>query len=214
MVFIVSHAQKIARPYPENKVIRAHDAWAYQSAREARAAGESRRDEIIAAASEAFEAEQVRGYREGREAAKLEQSGNMIELVSQTVDYFAKVEAQMADLVLEAVRHIASDFDDRQKVLKVVRNSLAVVRNQRQILVKVHPDQSEAIREAINSLKESFPSIEHIEIASDIQLERDACVIESDIGRVEASMSGQIEALRASFERVFSSTQNAEESEA
>ena len=206
MVFIARSTKEIVRPVPEGKVIRAEDAWAYKSAREAVSAGIARRDEIVNAAVAAFEAEQQRGYSDGREAAKLEQSGNMLEIVSQTVDYFSKIEAQMVDLVLEAVRRITSDFDDRQKVSKVVRNSLSMVRNQRQILVKVHTEQTDEIQVQIDSFKLSFPGIEHIEVVADPLLARDACVIESDIGRVEASMSGQIEALRSTFERVFSAS--------
>ncbi len=208
MVFIVRDAKEVARPQPAGKVIRAEDAWAYRAAREAVEIGHTRRDEIIAAAVAAFEAEQRRGYREGHEAAKLEQSCNMIEMISQTVDYFAKVEAQMVDLVMEAVRRITNDFDDRKKVEKVVKNSLAMVRNQRQILVKVHPEQAMGIRDQVESFKQAFPGIEQIEVVPEHKLAQDACVIESDIGRVEASMSGQIEALRSTFERVFNASRD------
>jgi type III secretion protein L len=211
MVFIVRNAKELARPLPAGKVIRAEDAWAYRTVREAVEAGHLRREEIIAAAVVAFEAEQRRGYREGNEAAKLEQSGNMIEMISQTVDYFAKVEAQMVDLVMEAVRRITNDFDDRKKVEKVVKNSLAMVRNQRQIMVKVHPEQAAGIRDQVESFKLAFPGIEQIEVVPEHQLAQDACVIESDIGRVEASMSGQIEALRTTFERVFSASRDRQE---
>ncbi len=53
------------------------------------------------------------------------------------------------------------------------------------------------------SFKQAYRGIESIEVIADLGIDEDACVIESDIGQVEASMSGQIEALRASFERVF-----------
>lgn len=206
MVFIVRSAKEIARPVAGSKVISAEDAWAYKTANEALAAGHARRDEIVSAALAAFEAEQRRGYADGREAAKLEQSGNMLEIISQTVEYFAKVEAQMVDLVLEAVRRITNDFDDREKVAKVVKNSLSMVRNQRQVIVRVHPDQVEEIRLQIDSFKKAFPGIEQIEVIPENHIAIDACVIESDIGRVEASMSGQIEALRSTFERVFNAS--------
>lgn len=206
MVFIVRSAKEIARPVPEGKVIPAKEAWTYKTANEALAAGYARRDDIVSAALAAFEAEQRRGYTDGREAAKLEQSGNMLEIISQTVDYFSKVEAQMVDLVLEAVRRITNDFDDRQKVEKVVKNSLSMVRNQRQVLVRVHPEQVEKIRSQIDSFKQAFPGIEQIEVVQESHIAIDACVIESDIGRVEASMSGQIEALRSTFERVFNAS--------
>ena len=204
MVFIVREAKGIERPLPQNKIIKAEDAWAVKTAREALAAGNARRQEIESAALAAFEAEQRRGYFEGREQAKIEQSGNMIDIIGRTVDYFAKVEAQMVDLVLEAVRRIINDFDDRQKIEKVVGNCLSLVRNQQQITIKVHPDRAAQIRQDIHRFQAKFPAIEQIEVIHDNQLAIDACVIESDIGRVEASLSGQIEALRTTLERVFS----------
>ena len=156
----------------------------------------------------AFEAEQHRGYREGREAARLEQTANMIEIIGQTVDYFSKVEAQMVDLVMDAVRRIANDFDDREKVIKVVRNSLALVRNQKHITVKVHPSRIDDLKANVRSLQDAYPGIENIETIAEPGIADDACVIESDIGQVEASMSGQIEALRSTFERVFGASRS------
>lgn len=203
MAFIIRSGQELSLPDKAVKVIKARDFWAYRQAREAVAEGIQRRDQIVDAALVAFEAEQRRGYAEGKEAARLEQSTNMIGIISQTVDYFAKVEAQMVDLVMDAVRRIVGDFDDRERVLMVVRSALASVRGQRQILVRVNPANVEIIKSHIIALTETYPSIEQIEVVADGQLAEDACVIESDIGQVEASMSGQVEALRASFERVF-----------
>jgi type III secretion protein L len=207
MVFIHRADQELSRPDAEGKVIKAQDFWTCRKAREAMAEGVARRDQIIGAALSAFEAEQQRGYREGREAARLEQTANMIEIIGQTVDYFAKVEAQMVDLVMDAVRRIANDFDDREKVIKVVRNSLALVRNQKHITVKVHPSRIDDLKGNIHRLQEAYPGIENIEAIAEPGIADDACVIESDIGQVEASMSGQIEALRTTFERVFGSSQ-------
>jgi type III secretion protein L len=212
MAFIIRNDQELSRPERSSKVIKAQDFWAYMQAREAVAEGIKRRDQIVDAAHAAFEAEQRRGYLEGREAARLEQTGNMISIISQTVDYFAKVEAQMVDLVLDAVRRIVDDFDDRERIVKVVRNSLASVRGQKQLLVKVNPVHTSTIKSHISALMETYPSIEQIEVIADNQLAEDACVIESDIGQVEASMSGQLEALRASFARVFGNASTSPES--
>jgi type III secretion protein L len=208
MVFIVRSDSPVGYPVADSKIIRAKDVWAYREASEAVAAGEKRRDTIVAAGLAAFEAEQRRGFQVGQEAARIEQTSNMIEIISQTVDYFSKVEAQLVDLVMDAVRRIANDFDEREKVIRVVRNSLAIVRNQRQVLVKVNPGQVFTIREQVQALKEAFPTIENLEVIADSALLDDACVIESDIGRVEASMSGQIEALRSTFEKVFSASRD------
>lgn len=203
MAFIYTARDALSCIDRASKVIKAQEFWAYRKARQAIADGIARRDSLIEAAQFAYEFERKRGYREGRDAARVEQSAHMIDIVSQTVDYFSKIEIQMIDLVMDAVKRIANDFDDHDKVAKVVRNSIALVRNQKFISVKVHPSQCSFIDGSIKDMLESYPAIEHIDVVGDSSLPEDACVIESDIGSIEASMSGQIEALRSTFKKVF-----------
>ncbi len=202
MVFI-ARSDILSRVEVADKVIKGRDFWAFSRAKKALMDANDEKDRIVGAACTAYEDEKKRGYREGVELAKLEQSANMIAIVSQTLDYFSKVEAQMVELVMEAVQKIASDFSDREKVIKVVRNSLTLVRNQKYITVVVHPSQSEGVIEGIRIIRSGFPAIENIDVVTDPKLDTDACVIESDVGRVEASMTGQIRALRSTFEKVF-----------
>lgn len=203
MAFIIRRNQELARPDTSRKFIKGCDYWELQKAEKMISAAEKKRDAIIDAALAGFEAEQRRGYQQGREEARLEQSAKMIDVISQTVEYFGKIEAQMVDLVMDAVRRIIDDFDDREKVIKVVRNAMTMVRNQRQISIRVNPTNLTDVKTQINALKQSFNGIEQMEVVADIHLDIDACVIESDMGQVEASMSGQLEALKNSFGRVF-----------
>ncbi len=203
MAFLIRRTQELAQLDTVSKVIKANDFWQHQQARDMMSSAKEKRDQILDASLAGFEAEQSRGYRQGRDEARQEQAQKMIGIISQTVDYFSKIEAQMVDLVLDAVRRIIDDFDDREKVLKVVRNALTMVRNQRQILIRVHPVNVAEIKSQVNELKQSFPGIEQMDVSPDVNLDKDACVIESDMGQVEASMSGQMEALKASFGRVF-----------
>ena len=207
MVFIVRGPAPLSRPDTGKKVIKAADFWAFKQAEDAVADGMRRHDEIIRDAQAAFLAEQQRGYRAGTEAARLEQAGNMMEIVGHTVEYFAKIECQMVDLVLDAVRRIVTDYDDRQQVLAVVRNSLALMRSQKHLTLRVHPDQVEVIRSQLDQLRENSPAINLIDVVEDCERKLDECIIESDIGRVEASMSGQLETLRATFAKVFGGQQ-------
>jgi type III secretion protein L len=209
MAFIVLSQDDLARLDKSKKIIKACDVWAFHDARKAVEDGRSRRNQILDAAMAAFEAEQRRGYLEGQEGARLEQTANMVSIISQTVDYFAKVEEQMVDLVLEAMRRIIDDYNDHEKIQMVVKTSLALVRSRRQITVKVHPFNLDTIQSQITALLEKYPGIERLEVVTDPQLAKDACIIESDIGQIEASMSGQIDALRESLGRVFGSNTSA-----
>jgi type III secretion protein L len=202
-VFVIREYESLSRPEIAEKVIKAKDFWAFKEAERALADAMQRRQQIITSAQEAYEAERQRGYAEGSEEARLEQSGNMVEIVSQTVEYYGKVETQMVDLVLDAVRKVVNDFDDRQRVSTVVKNCLDLVRSQKHLSLNVHPSQVDYMRGQIAELQKVYPSISHIDVHPDARLTLDACVVESEIGVVEASLAGQVETLREALAVVF-----------
>ncbi len=190
------------------RIIKSNDLLAFKCAKQIIADANNIKDEILAEAKIKYEEEKYRGYKEGREQAKFEQSANMIAIVSQTVDYFSKVEIQMVDLVFEAVRKIVFEYNDRERIAEVVKGSLALVRAQKMITLKVHPSQCESVSDDLEYLRSIFPTIEHINLASDASVKIDACVIESDVGKVESSMQNQLEALRSTMEKVFGCSSN------
>lgn len=190
---------------PGVKILRAEEVFVFRSAEEIVAEASDQSDRILAETESAFQLERQRGYREGHEAAQLEQSEQMIGNIGQTVDYFARVEGQMVDLVMRAVRKIIEGFDDEERVLIAVKSALSVVRNQKQITLRTHPHQTEIVRARVNEVLAAYPGIGYLDIVADSRLKADACIVETEIGTVEASLDGQIEALRAAFEKVLGS---------
>lgn len=194
-----------AEPDPSARVLRAADLAALASAQAVLDAAHAQAEAIAASAQDAFEAERRRGYEDGKQEALLDQAEKMIETVSRTVDYFAGVENEMVDLVMAAVRKVVDGFDDREKVMVVVRNALAVVRNQKQMTLRLHPDEIDIVRERINDILAAYPGVGYLDLVADARLARGACILESEIGMVEASLEGQIEALRNAFQRTLGS---------
>jgi type III secretion protein L len=111
----------------------------------------------------------------------------------------------MVDLVMDAVRAVIYAYDDKERIQITVRNVLAVARSQKQVTVRVTPVEVAAVREKLDALKAEFPGIEVIEVMPDHRLEGDACVLETEVGVVEASLETQLTALRQAFERVLGS---------
>jgi type III secretion protein L len=106
---------------------------------------------------------------------------------------------------------VVSDFDDRQRVTTVVKNCLDLVRSQKQLALSVHPSQVDYLRSQIGELQKIYPSISHIDVHPDAKLAMDACVVESDIGIVEASLAGQVEMLRDALSVVFEQKADSED---
>lgn len=194
-----------ARIAPGARVVRAADVAAWTHAEGLIAAAREQADAIVAQAQAAFEEERQRGYAEGLAEAQMEQAEKMIENVSRTVDYFAKVETDMVALVMAAVRKIIDGYDDADRVIIVVKNALSVVRNQKQMTLRLHPQQVETVRARVNDLLAAYPGVGYLDIVGDGRLGKEACILESEIGLVEASIDGQIAALQGAFHKVLGS---------
>ena len=205
MAFILRAGSRIIRPDPGRKVIKAADYGSLRKADAIIADAEARAKEIVASAQKAYDAEKARGYEDGRDEARIEAAERMIETTSRTIDYFSKIEGQMVELVLGAVRKIFDDFDDEKRVMMVVKSALAAVRNQKQMTLRIPPQHVETVRKHVNELLAAYPGVGYLDIAADPRLAGDACILESEIGIVEASITGQIGALKNTFKKILGS---------
>lgn len=187
------------------KVVRAEDVRALHAAAQAVEQANAQADEILRQARQVYESERKRGYAEGREEARLEHAEQMIENVARNVEYFSRVEDRVVNLVMQALQKIMDGFDDRERVLITVRSILAVVRNQRQITLRLAPDQVELVRSRVSELLAAYPGVGYLDLVGDGRLKGDACILESEIGLVEASIDGQLAAIRAAFQKVLGS---------
>ena len=194
-----------ARIAPGQRVLRAADVAAWGDAEALLASARQQADAIIAGAEAALEAERQRGYAEGVAEAQMEQAEKMIDTVSRTIDYFARVEGDVVALVMSAVRKIIDGFNDEERVLIVVKNALSVVRNQKQMTLRLHPQQVDVARARMNDLLASYPGVGYLDIVADGRLSLESCILESEIGLVEASIEGQITALETAFTKVLGS---------
>ena len=106
---------------------------------------------------------------------------------------------------MSAVRKIIDGFNDEERVLIVVKNALSVVRNQKQMTLRLHPQQVDVARARMNDLLASYPGVGYLDIVADGRLSLESCILESEIGLVEASIEGQIKALETAFTKVLGS---------
>lgn len=195
----------IVRPAPGEKILRGDDLAAWKDAQGMLQAARLQADDILLQARRAFEEERRRGYAAGEHEARLKQAEKIMETVGQSVDYLARFEHEIIELVMRAIRKIIDGFSDEDKVMAVTRNALAIVRNQKQITLRLNPDQVESVRRRVNELLAAFPVVGYIDILEDTRVAYGACILESEVGLVEADLEGQIDALRTAFERILGS---------
>jgi type III secretion protein L len=161
---------------------------------------------IIADANGAHEAERRKGYAKGLDEARREQATQVIENVARNIDFLEKSEDWIVDLVMQAVRKVIEGFGDRERTVAAVRSVLAIARDQKQVTLRLSPEQADALRAQIQDMMAAYPSIGFIEVVSERQLTGDTCVMESEMGVVEASIEIQLAAIQSAFDRTLGRT--------
>ena len=131
----------------------------------------------------------------------------MIENATRMVEFFASVEQRMVGLVMDAVRRIIADYSDAERVMAVVRSGLHVMRNQKQLTLRLAPEHAPQVSARAAELLQSFPGIGMLDIVPDSRLKGDAAILESEIGVVEASIDMQMQALEHGFQKMLGSRQ-------
>jgi type III secretion protein L len=203
--FYIIRSGKIT-PAPGKKIIKASE---YAVMAEASALlDEARREAelILAQAQEAAQAMREKGYRDGVREGKQKIAEKMLETVQRTVDYMASSEETICEIVVTAVRRVIGEMDDRERIVRIVRNALAVVRSQKRVIVKVAQQDLDTVRGEVDALMRQFPGIEFIEVVADPRLPPQSCILESDMGIVDASIDVQLAAIKKALLKTIRKT--------
>jgi len=189
----------------ESPLVTAEDAAGVASAAEVVAAAEVEAARILDEAKATYESEKKRGYDDGIAEGKSEMLMQKIDLVDESVRYMASVEKTVCDLVMKALRKCVAEVGDEELVAQIVKKAMqAVVRNQRQIRVRVNPAMTGAVKGRVQQMMAEFPTLTFVDVAEDAHLPTTACVVETEAGIVEASVEGQLQALENSIRQSFS----------
>jgi type III secretion protein L len=180
---------------PETRLLKRADYQMFVMAGEILAAAEQEAEQQRAET----EREQARrlqaGYEQGLAQARLEMAARMLETVERTVDYLGAVEHRVVALVMMSVRKVLGEFEDAELSARLVRQALQVVRNQPQATIRVCPAQAEQLQQRLNELLVGYNSLRMVEVVPDPRLGRGDCILETEIGVVDASMETQLKAL-------------------
>jgi len=91
-----------------------------------------------------------------------------------------------------------------ERVLDVVRGALRRLAERRRVTVLVHPEDLDAVREAIPSIASELGGIEHCEVQAERRMGRGGAIARTDEGQVDASVETQLERARELVEAELS----------
>lgn len=188
----------------DSALVNSGEAGVIAMAEDIIAAAEAEAAKIAEEAKEAYEEEKRKGYDDGIAEGKTEILMQKLDLVDESVRYMESIEGKVSDVVLKALRKCISEIGDKELVCQIVKKAMqAVVRNQRQITIKVAPEMVNVVKERLQLILSDFPSLSFAEVSEDAHLAPTACVVETEAGIVEASIDGQIAAIEKSIRKNF-----------
>lgn len=186
----------------DRRIVKAADVATVSSAAEIIAAAEADAARIREEAKAAFEEERRKGYEKGLSDGKMEIAMLKLEQVDSSVAFMESVEQKMADIVMKALKSFVVEVGDKELVLQIVRKTLnAVIRTQRQVVLKVSPEMVETVRARVAEFRIAYPTIESFDVVEDPRLKGASCVLETEAGVADASVDTQLAAIEKSLQK-------------
>jgi len=161
---------------------------------------------VLQTAKRQAELLQRRAYFDGRAAgvahAQSEAIKHVLEAQKQARDLVAASELRIVELAVSIVTRIAPRLDQGELLAALAAEAMAAIRDERHICVRTSSAGEKSTREMLERWQAAHPEIETVELMIDPQLDPMACVVETELGRIEVGLSAQLEAIRTTLTAV------------
>jgi type III secretion protein L len=201
MARIVLFPEGDIAPGPETRVMRVAEYAVFVEARDALARARLEADECRRQAEEAYEERRREGFAEGLAEGKAEMATQLLETLTASVDHVAAMESQLVEVVIQSLRTILGTFDRGELAGQVVASALRLVRDEKRILLRVAADEATAVEARLGEITKRYPGMVRVDVAADPTLAPGGCVLETEVGVVDASLERQLAIIEETFRR-------------
>jgi type III secretion protein L len=185
---------------PGTKVVKAEAYSRFAEAGELLESAHARAGEIASRAEAAYREEKARGFAEGVREGRSSLARILLETASRSARHLEDNEGRIIAIVSAALRKILGEAGEKERIAAVVRSALSVVSRQDQVTVRVPAGQEQTVREAVHRMLQAHPRIRSLEVVADPELTGTRCVLETKVGKVEASLESQLQAVTEALE--------------
>jgi flagellar biosynthesis/type III secretory pathway protein FliH len=109
-----------------------------------------------------------------------------------------RVEAQAVDLSLKVAQKVLAGAIDAQpeRLLDVVRGALRTIVERERVILLVHPDDLELMRDSIAEVTATLGGIDHIDVQEERRVHRGGAIVRTTFGEVDARIETKLERAR------------------
>lgn len=125
----------------------------------------------------------------------------LLQLTNLRQDMYQSIENEVVDLALAIARKvICREIEvDKEVVVCVAREALAKVEAPGKIKIKLNPSDLEFINETKYQISELIGNIDNVTLEAEKSIQSGGCVIETDLGEIDARIENQLQAVEESF---------------
>ncbi len=155
---------------------------------------ERKAKQIISEAQAYKEEEGRRGYQEGFEKGKAEVTELLLKARQEYANLIQSAETDIVKLALRiAKKIIGREIKINPKtILDIVSQALTTVRQQKEIIIKVNPEDLEYLIKNKDRLLGLLGKAKDIDIRGDHSIKRGGCIIDTEIGIIDAQLDTQL----------------------
>lgn len=141
----------------------------------------------------------VAGFTEGLAEARGQAAAQLLQAQAQARDFVSVSEQRIAELAVAIVGRIAPELEQGQLVAALVRQALAAAQAERHLTVRVHARAVAATQKVLQQWRLAHPALEAAQVTADPALQPLDCVVESELGSIQAGFTTQLDAVRTAL---------------
>ena len=188
-------------PESGTQVIRAADYAAFVEAEDVLAQARARAAEIVLQAERELEEKRRQGYEDGVAEGKAEVAERFFDTVSASVEHLSGMESALIELVMRSLKAILGAFDNKELVAETVGHALRLVRDEKRVTLRVAVDDAGVVEERLADFARRDPGMGRIDVVPDAALSSGGCVMETEIGVIDATLERQLAIIENSFRK-------------
>lgn len=147
--------------------------------------------------SRELEAAKEAGYAEGKSEAQAEWTEKILKLRCMKEEILRNAEPEILKMVVDVSEKILGKLtaSHKETVYAVLRQALErSIGNQ--ITVRIHPEDLKRFSEKELEFKDLFDRTKHLYFREDDSVERGGCVVETEVGTIDAQLDIQMKAIK------------------
>lgn len=158
----------------------------------------------------AGESEEIKenAYKEGYEKGYEDWAEELVHFQKQHDEYQKELKKMILPIALKAAKKIVGREIELSKdaIVDIVITNLKSVRQHKKILIYVNKNDIEALEKNKPRIKELFENLENLSIRPRDDIERGGCMIETEVGIINAQLEHRWQVLEKAFEKLIQNT--------